>query len=1373
MWIGCARPAVRAHRGRTQPKHTGRLRETTLRIVRNLLSVLVILWGLTALTGRIVTPAISDYRAQIIAQLEQQFGVPIAIDGLRARWYGFTPMLELHGVRVGDAADRLAVDRVSIELALPALLRAEPLDALRITADGLQLTLVRESSGQLHLEGLGPIRADAGGADAPPLPRHLRLVNTRLVWIDRKVAKPPLAIDNISAVLDRDGEVLDLRASLETESGRATLAARVNGFLGTTRWDGDTYLKIDNLDVARLLTQYLPPHYGLHRLELDLESWGRWEDAVAVHHQGRLALRDLDIRPNAAGSQPLKIVHAVTDFSLQRPAAGGLHLGLKGLSLTMRGHRWPTGDLALAVSDASDQGTRVAAAADFLRIDDVIRVLQVRLPRPALERPLQQLQPRGEIHDLRLTAEIHEDTLNWRGRARFEGAATAPWDDIPGVDNLSGLVHGQQDHLVLDIDSRDSSMRFAGLFRDPLQLERLRGRLDLLRRAEGWQLLSEELVADTPHIRTRTRFDLGQRSGEPLLLDLQSDFRDGDAAFAKRYYPVAIMGPPLVRWLDRSVKSGRITSGTVLLRGPLDDYAFEKTRSGIFQVVFDTEDLVLDYDPGWPKLEQLDARVRFHGNQLDVMATSGSVYDSRVVDATAHIGSLKPTGPLHVTGRLDGPLANNLRVLREDALKGRFGAIATALRGTGQTRLDLDFTVPLTKRDRGAYALDGRLHLGDNILSLPDWDFSMTDVSGRLDFTLDGLSAQGITARAMGAPLVVDIASLADGTTRVRSRGRLGVEAIRSRIPALPAGLASGAADFTVDLEIPPRRAARKGATVLAVNSDLQGVQVPLPAPLGKSAAQARAFALRLPLGGQPAAGTLSYGEQLTAAFSSDGQRIDIALGGGTARLAPDPGIHIGGHLSRMDVLAWSEALAGLAPDGGAAGPPLNLDLQIDRLRAGASHIDELYVKARHADGRWHGAANAPNLAGTFSVPDALDRAPIQVDLERLSIALPVGGDDPDAPPAPDPAQGPDPANLPGLSLDIAELRVNQAYLGSLHCDAQRAPEGLRLTRLSLQGGELELDSAGHWSRSRDGFATHLGGRVSVGNLGDLLVNLGYSRQVEDAPGGIEFLLNWPGSPTQMHRTTVGGKVSVDVGAGRLAELDPGVTRVVGLLNLNALTRRLRLDFSDFYKKGYSFDSIKGDFRFGDGAATTDNLTVLGPSGRIVLDGSADLAARSLDQHVTVVPNFNATLPIAGTLAGGPIAGIAVLVAQQVMTDDIDRLNRFEYRVSGPWANPDIEQLDTGGTLSKILRPLGGGTPDHAAPAAPDEAPLAASPEPTAGVDAAERGTGAAGMPAVPAEPSESAAPAPPSSGDNPLRGLLDILKRGKSHGGDLPGTQE
>ncbi|MCB1799422.1 MAG: hypothetical protein KDI67_11110, partial [Gammaproteobacteria bacterium] len=506
----------------------------------------------------------------------------------------------------------------------------------------------------------------------------------------------------------------------------------------------------------------------------------------------------------------------------------------------------------------------------------------------------------------------------------------------------------------------------------------------------------------------------------------------------------------------------------------------------------------------------------------------------------------------------------------------------------------------------------------------------------------------------------------------------------------------------------------------------------------------------------------LSYGDQVSAQFSPDGARVDMALGGDAATLNDADGIRINGRLGTLDVTAWADALAALPTGSGTTAAVVDLDLQIDRLQVDNLGLATVRIRAAHRAPRWRGRIDAPDLVGTFSLPDARDGEPLIVDLQRLALQLPIGaeGDDVEAPV--DPTTGPDPVNLPGLSLQIGDLQINQAQLGEMHLDAQRAPEGLRVTRLSLRGGQVELDSAGQWAREGKRIRSRLGGRLSAANLGDLLVALGYSRQAEDAGGSLEFLLQWPGHPLQAEASTIEGKVTLDVGAGRLVELDPGVTRVVGLLNLNALTRRLRLDFSDFYKKGYSFDSIRGDFDFSAGKANTDNLTVLGPTGRIELRGTSDLKARTLDQRVTVTPDLDATLPIAGTLAGGPVAGIAVLVAQKVMTRQLDRLNRFEYSLTGSWYDPEIQQLDSGGTLSKILRPLEGGAEPGTEPAAQAEVPPSDPQPPSPGRT----------------EPNDTVAQPPDDSAGekaggtaNPLRGLIDFLKKGESQDVDAPGA--
>ena len=1258
-------------------------REQALRTLKTLLAILIIVWGLLALMTRAVTPLLAEHREDVAALLSRSLGVPVAIDRVQARWYGLSPLIEFDGVRIGKAERRVSADRITVQLSLGDILLGDLIEPLRVTLDGIQLTVVHEPSGQIHLEGYGALE---GGQGKFALPQQLHLVNTRVRWIDLKAGNPPLTIEDISIVIERDGNALHLRAGLTTEAGTAVAAAQIDGSLDTTEWQGDAYLKVDGLDVARLFAPYMPPSYGLNALELDLESWSRWKDAALVSGHGQWRMRDLALQPRADDSRRLSIEQASAGFSVER-AKDGLRVGLEDLVLVRDGWRWPAAKLAFALTRQADGGRHLKAAADYLRIEDIIAILQVRMPWKDLQEPLAQLQPRGEIRDLAMSVDLSRQDLAWRGRAEFVDIGTRSWGQLPDTAHLSGQLHGQQDHIVMQLDSRAARLQFSRL-RNPIVLEELQGRLDWTRGDTGWQLSSKKLLAVAPHIRTQTRLHLQNQVGKAPFVDMQTDIADGDAASIRSYLPVTASPVKVVDWLERAFPAGRITHGSALFHGPLDGFPFEQHRDGVFQVHFETEDLVLDYAPGWPPLEQLSARVKFHGNQLDVEAQSAKIYDSDVTETTAHLASLNPAGPLRVRGRIAGPLQDKIRVLSEKALRDRFGKFAAVMRAEGGSVLALDFALPLG--NIGQRTLDGRLDLSDARLTLPDWDFTVSDLKGRIGFDLHGLSATGISGRTMNAPIDIDVLQIGDGTTRVRSVGKLAVTDIAGQLPGLPLNFAHGEARFQFDIDL-PSRAGPETPIALAVDSDLRGIDIRLPAPLGKAAAQERPLSIRMPLGETTTTGSLDYAGQLSTRFSADGERVAVQLGGQAAKLASKPGVHIEGRLPEIDAMAWSEALQSL-PLGHADGVrPVTIDVRTDRLVVDTLEMTELRVSATRSEGQWRGTVEAPNMAGRFAAPSSLREQPIEIELERLKLNFPVGGEALESTPVPDPSDGPNPTELPGLVLDIADLQINDAQMGQLQLNAQRAPEGLRITELSLRGGQVALESAGHWSRIGTSFQTAWGGRISTKDMGDLLVDLGYSRQVEEAASDIGFLLRWPGTPAQAHRQTMEGEATLDIGAGRIVELDPGATRLVGLLNLNALLRRLRLDFRDLFSKGYSFDKISGDFALKDGNATTENLRILGPSGRIDVIGAADLMARTVDHRMTVVPKPDATLPIASTLAGGPVAGLAVLLAQKLMDKQVDDIYRFEYRVSGPLTNPEITQLDTGGTLSKLLRPFSGG----------------------------------------------------------------------------------
>ena len=145
---------------------------------------------------------------------------------------------------------------------------------------------------------------------------------------------------------------------------------------------------------------------------------------------------------------------------------------------------------------------------------------------------------------------------------------------------------------------------------------------------------------------------------------------------------------------------------------------------------------------------------------------------------------------------------------------------------------------------------------------------------------------------------------------------------------------------------------------------------------------------------------------------------------------------------------------------------------------------------------------------------------------------------------------------------------------------------------------------------------------------------------------------------------------------GRVLEIDPGAGRIFGLISLQALPRRLSLDFSDMFRKGFSFDKIEGDFILKGGVATTENLVMEGPAARLEAQGKIGLSARNYDQVVTVTPNVSSSLPVAGAVVGGMGVGAAILLAQQLLEPEIDKATRVKYSVTGQWDDPVIKRLN-------------------------------------------------------------------------------------------------
>ena len=170
--------------------------------------------------------------------------------------------------------------------------------------------------------------------------------------------------------------------------------------------------------------------------------------------------------------------------------------------------------------------------------------------------------------------------------------------------------------------------------------------------------------------------------------------------------------------------------------------------------------------------------------------------------------------------------------------------------------------------------------------------------------------------------------------------------------------------------------------------------------------------------------------------------------------------------------------------------------------------------------------------------------------------------------------------------------------------------------------------------------------------------------------------LQWPGSPAFFALSRSSGDLQLDASDGALqsGEGSADALRVFGLLNFNALTRRLRLDFSDLFGRGTAYDSLTGSMRFTDGVMQTRNPLVMdGPGAKLQLEGSLNLPTNQVDMGMLVTLPVTNNLPLAAIIAGAPYIGGALFIADKILGDRVARFASVKYKISGDWQQPTIE----------------------------------------------------------------------------------------------------
>jgi uncharacterized protein YhdP len=122
---------------------------------------------------------------------------------------------------------------------------------------------------------------------------------------------------------------------------------------------------------------------------------------------------------------------------------------------------------------------------------------------------------------------------------------------------------------------------------------------------------------------------------------------------------------------------------------------------------------------------------------------------------------------------------------------------------------------------------------------------------------------------------------------------------------------------------------------------------------------------------------------------------------------------------------------------------------------------------------------------------------------------------------------------------------------------------------------------------------------------------------------------------------------------------------------LQALPRRVTLDFRDIFSQGFRFDDIRASAAIQRGVAHTDNFRMTGTSARVDMKGDLDLAHETQALQVRVIPSLSESVALGAAIVN-PAVGLATLFAQKALKDPINQMVSVEYVVTGTWADPVV-----------------------------------------------------------------------------------------------------
>lgn len=1202
-----------------------------------LVVTLLVLAAVTLTVVRVALPYTESYRAELELSLSKSLGQKVSVGSLTAELNGLSPTLVLEDLKIYDARQskiQFNLARMKIGFSIRKSIQEEKAIPVNLNLSGTDLRIVREKDQSYSINGI-PLKLDNASSESeapyPPVLKwlfenaRLSIDNVRVDYQDREADKhfqfqtTEIRLKNSGSRHQIDGKLL-LSEELARQTG-FSIDIEATNMEDISSWKISTFALAESVDLARLKQTFLPRQKFHAQGLASVRLWSTWQGLKLDTFYGDINLSALKFGTTGSRS-PFSVEQVNSRFHLQHDTSSRWLLDVEQLQLL---------DSAIVrepsrIRIGFDKDFKsIAAQASLFYLQDIRKlVIASGFVDAEQHETLNKLAPTGEIRDVHFNWQQQKNKQPSYDLAfRTRDLSSHGWKKFPRVKGLEAVIWMDENSGASLLSSNNMQLELAHMFRYPWAINSLHGLLQWRKHNGAWHILSERLAIDGRDADMVARMHLLLANDtHPGYLDLLARFENTEVRELKRFYPVNVMKPTLVSWLDRALQSGRIQQGGVVYRGWLTKGAFPfRQKQGKFEVDFKAEKLSLSYLENWPAFSDMQADINFAAAGMHIATNSASIQGMSVKGFTAHIDEFRQPW-LELNGQIQGKTAHALDFLNQSPLGATLSTGGRQLKASGESELNLLMSIPLRK-ELGTTRYRGEMDLHNSSLrsEFGNGQLLAESVNGKLLFTEQGYYSDSIHGQVFSRPASLNVSTkqLNDGRAiQLELQGDANATELQQELKIDLLESLQGESQYTTRLVI--HQGARKD-TQLTIVSDMQGMAIDLPHPLFKAAETTQKFSALWDANTQQF--QFSLGENIHSAFWLDNsgvntqlRRGDLHFGPGIPQIPDSDVLRLSGRLENFPLSSWMTELShSKSTNGLSVKLPWELDL---------------------------------DYMGVLAVEEVNDAV-----VKR--------------------ARKPNPASLPILRVKIRELEYKDLNLGEFTLNADPFNSGYKIDALDFDGPLMSFSSKGYWHQG-DSPLTALSIHAHARNAENLFSKFGFDSPIQGGDLQINGDIRWPGSPDKFVLKAAEGKLAFNIKNGRLLNVEPGAGRVLGLLSFQALPRRLALDFRDIFGKGYRFDSIQGEFNIEDGNARTRNMTILSSSARVYLSGRVGLQARDYDQDVIVALGDGSSYFVAGALAGGIQTGVVVWVMEKVL--DVDKNSRLLYKITGSWENPVVTSLN-------------------------------------------------------------------------------------------------